>query len=77
MPDRDPGPPEPGLHGDDVQALSRCLGELKGQQCRSILLAYYEGLTHEDLARRMDALLDTAKTWIRRGLQQIKQCLQR
>ena len=34
-----------------------------------------EGLTHEQIACRLGAPLGTVKTWIRRGLRQLKQCL--
>jgi RNA polymerase sigma-70 factor (ECF subfamily) len=38
-------------------------------------LAYYYGLTHEELAQRLGAPLGTVKSWVRRGLLQIKDCL--
>ncbi len=48
---------------------------LETTQKRSILLAFYKGLSHEDIAARLDAPLGTVKSWIRRGLFRIKGCL--
>jgi RNA polymerase sigma-70 factor, ECF subfamily len=50
--------------------------ELEDDQRKSILLAYYGGLTHEQLAARLAAPLGTVKSWIRRGLQRLKRCLE-
>ncbi len=62
-----------GMQGRD---LERCLDQLEAPQRRCLLLAYYEGLTHAELATRTGHPLGTVKTWIRRGLQQMKQCLE-
>lgn len=62
------------MQGRDIE---RCLDELEPAQRRCLLLAYYEGLTHTELAARTEHPLGTVKTWIRRALQQMKQCLER
>lgn len=56
-------------------SLRECLGRLKESQQRAILLAYYHGLTHEELAVRLDTPLGTVKSTVRRGLLQLKECL--
>ena len=43
---------------------------------RAILLAYYQGCSHEEVALRLQAPLGTVKSWIRRGLLRLKQCLE-
>jgi RNA polymerase sigma-70 factor (ECF subfamily) len=45
------------------------------EQRRSVLLAYYEGYTHSELARRFKAPLGTVKSWVRRGLLQLRDCM--
>ena len=39
------------------------------------MLAYYEGYTHTELARRMKAPMGTVKSWVRRGLLQLRDCM--
>ncbi len=72
----DPGPLQVASLGSDARALQECLERLKEDQRRSILMAYYEGYTHSELARRLGRPLGTVKAWIRRGLEQLKRCLE-
>jgi RNA polymerase sigma-70 factor (ECF subfamily) len=58
--------------GEDVRD---CLGRLSEAQQRAVMLAFYHGLTHEELAERLDVPLGTAKSWVRRGLERLKKCL--
>lgn len=61
----------------DARDVNLCLDELEPDQKRSIALAYYEGLTHSELAMKLDSPLGTVKSWIRRGLLRLKACLER
>ncbi len=60
---------------EEAAALRECLGRLKEKQRISITLAFLEGLTHEEVAARTGSPLGSVKTWIRRGLISIKECL--
>ncbi|HHB13192.1 MAG TPA: sigma-70 family RNA polymerase sigma factor [Chromatiales bacterium] len=71
----DPGPLQEATLGSDARALEECLEQLREEQRRSILMAYYEGYTHSELAQRLGKPLGTVKAWIRRGLEQLKRCL--
>ncbi len=55
--------------------LGLCLQRLQECQRRSLLLAYYEGYSHRELALAMNAPLGTVKAWIRRGLAALRACL--
>lgn len=55
--------------------LARCLERLAPMQRRAILLAYYQGLTHTELATTLDVPLGTVKSWVRRGLLDLRECL--
>jgi len=59
----------------DVQGLMACLNKLKPDQRECILLSYYYGHTHQELADKMGRPLGTIKAWIRRGLEDIRPCL--
>lgn len=60
----------------DAQAVRRCLEALDGRQRQAIALAFYDGLSHSELAARLREPLGTVKTWVRRGLLRLKSCLE-
>ncbi|CAN5390256.1 sigma-70 family RNA polymerase sigma factor [soil metagenome] len=60
----------------DGEALGKCLSELDDRTEKVIRTAFFEGVTYEALAARMDAPLGTVKSWIRRGLAKLKGCLE-
>ncbi len=74
----DPGPDpfEATATNAEARRVRDCLDTLEGKQREAILLAYYEGLTQEELAGRLAAPLGTVKSWVRRGLLRLKDCLE-
>lgn len=56
--------------------LQDCIHELSEDQRQSIGLAFYRGFTHEELSAQLEVPLGTVKAWIRRGLQQLRRCLE-
>lgn len=56
--------------------VERCLSSLNEKARESILLSYLYGYSHHELADRLQRPLGTIKAWIRRGLQELKQCLE-
>jgi RNA polymerase sigma-70 factor (ECF subfamily) len=57
--------------------LSLCLDELEARQAAAIRAAFLDGNTYEELAQRMSVPLGTMKSWIRRGLLKLRDCLER
>jgi RNA polymerase sigma-70 factor (ECF subfamily) len=55
--------------------IDGCMSGLEGTHRQSLALAYYQGLTHSEVAAQMGAPLGSVKAWIRRGLQKLKDCL--
>jgi RNA polymerase sigma-70 factor, ECF subfamily len=71
-----PGPLDALESSHDAARVARCLERLEQRQRQSIVLAFFNGLTHAELAENLKQPLGTVKTWIRRGLQQLKGCLE-
>lgn len=65
------------LESQGMARLNACMDELSGEQRQSVLLAYYEGYTHPEIAERLRAPLGTVKSWVRRGLAALRECLDR
>ncbi|WP_127090429.1 sigma-70 family RNA polymerase sigma factor [Aquabacter cavernae] len=55
--------------------LRACLEGLEASRRAAILLAYVNGLTHGELAGRFGVPLGTMKSWIRRTLLSLRECL--
>lgn len=60
----------------DAKRLHKCLEHLDANQRQSLVLAYFQGFSHSQLAQQLSAPLGTAKAWVRRGLEKLKGCLQ-
>jgi RNA polymerase sigma-70 factor (ECF subfamily) len=75
VPDDAPGPDV--ILGDSrsATALTECLKQLSGNQRQTIVLSYVHGLSHGELAKHLKEPLGTVKTWIRRGLEKLKGCM--
>jgi RNA polymerase sigma-70 factor (ECF subfamily) len=61
-------PSEPLARADDATRVSNALGQLPHEQRELIRMAFFDGLTHEQIARAMNIPLGTVKTRIRLGL---------
>jgi RNA polymerase sigma factor (sigma-70 family) len=59
------------------QRLSKCLDELEPRHAGAIRSAFFEGATYDELAQRMNVPLGTMKSWIRRSLLRLRECLER
>jgi RNA polymerase sigma-70 factor (ECF subfamily) len=75
--DDSPDPQAQSLASADARRLADCLARLEPAQQRCLVLAYREGLTHYELSERLERPLGTIKSWIRRSLGRLKECLER
>lgn len=57
--------------------LQECLSKLRIDYRQAVVLAYVNGLTHEELAEQLGKPLGTIKSWVKRGLEQLKECMDR
>ena len=60
----------------DASALNRCLATLESMQRQSISVAYFQGLSCSELAEHLAAPLGSVKSWIRRGMERLRRCLE-
>jgi len=56
-------------------ALRRCLDELDADRRRLVVMAFVDGLSHSELAAKLRVPLGTVKSWIRRSLLALRECL--
>lgn len=59
----------------DEEALAHCLAQLDDPKRQCVIDAYVEGYTHDQIARKLSKPIGTVKSWIRRGLLALKECL--
>ncbi|HEV2573617.1 MAG TPA: sigma-70 family RNA polymerase sigma factor [Beijerinckiaceae bacterium] len=59
----------------DKAALRRCLQGLAADRRAAIVLAYVHGLSHSDLAAKLGMPLGTVKSWLRRSLISLRECM--
>ena len=58
------------------ERLNDCMDQLDSRRRSLIRTAFFEGATYEELATRIGSPLGSVKSWIRRGLQQLRACLE-
>ena len=62
---------------EQAWALHECLRKLESRQREVVSLAYLRDLSHGELSQQLKLPLGTVKTWIRRGLEQLRGCMSR
>lgn len=72
-----PGPEARAIAAGEARRIGDCLGELDDTRAAAVRGAYLEGATYADLAARFDVPLNTMRTWLRRSLLTLKDCLSR
>ena len=73
----DPTPLEMLLSGADTHAVRDCVETLEPGQKQAIALAFFQGLSHSELSQHLRQPLGTVKSWVRRGLERLRTCLDR
>ena len=65
------------VSGADTSAVRNCVEALDAGQKQAIALAFFQGLSHSELSRQLRQPLGTVKSWVRRGLERLRDCLDR
>lgn len=70
-----PNPLDTAQASEQAKALHNCLSLLDNKQREVVSLAYMRDMSHGELAEQLKLPLGTVKTWIRRGLAQLRGCM--
>ena len=70
-----PNPLDTAQASQEARALYQCLAQLGNKQREVVSLAYMRDMSHGELAAQLKLPLGTVKTWIRRGLEQLRGCM--
>jgi RNA polymerase sigma-70 factor (ECF subfamily) len=73
--DLSPGPEDQLIAASDRAALTRCLATLDPDRAEAVRRAYIFGDSYADLATRYGVPLNTVRTWLRRSLLKLRECL--
>lgn len=75
MPDAGPSPEQAALASGERARIETCLGQLDAERADAVRGAYLDGFSYEELARRYKVPLNTMRTWLRRSLIKLRECL--
>lgn len=75
----DPAPdPEALAQSSEMRGrIEHCLGELEEERAGAVRAAYLDGASYAELAARYSVPLNTMRTWLRRSLMKLRECLER
>jgi RNA polymerase sigma-70 factor (ECF subfamily) len=76
LPDENPLADALLIDAEQSAQIHKCLGALDARTQGHIRAAFFEGYTYAQLAEAADVPLGTMKSWIRRGLQRLRACLE-
>lgn len=77
LPDETPLAEDLLIDAERATRIHTCLDTLDDNAATHIRAAFFEGFTYAQLAERADVPLGTMKSWIRRGLIRLRECLER
>ena len=75
IPDAGPTPERAAENSEDRGRIEHCLGTLDPDRADAVRGAYLDGYSYEELASRFAVPLNTMRTWLRRSLIKLKECL--
>ncbi|UXN61412.1 sigma-70 family RNA polymerase sigma factor [Phyllobacterium zundukense] len=71
-----PNPEQAAVASGEAQRIYDCLGQLEADRAAAVRGAYLNGDSYEVLASRYNVPLNTMRTWLRRSLIKLKECLE-
>ena len=74
--DAGPDPEQAAVQSGERFRIDNCLGQLDGEKADAVRGAYLDGFSYEELATRHKVPLNTMRTWLRRSLMKLRECLE-
>ena len=68
-------PEQSAINADEGDRIEDCMGRLKPERAEAVRRAYVEGESYTELAERLGVPLNTVRTWLRRSLLALRDCL--
>jgi RNA polymerase sigma-70 factor, ECF subfamily len=68
-------PEQKALQRGEAGRLQTCLDKLSPGRAEAVKAAYMEGYSYQELADRLNQPLNTVRTWLRRSLASLRECL--
>ncbi|WP_417310393.1 sigma-70 family RNA polymerase sigma factor [Devosia sp.] len=75
IPDGGPDPEQAALSSGERGRIDNCLAQLEADKADCVRGAYLEGFSYDELATRHSVPLNTMRTWLRRSLLKLRECL--
>ena len=72
-----PDPEARAALSGETRRIEGCLDELEKDKAAAVVAAYVEGLSYQELAEQFAVPLNTMRTWLRRSLIKLRECLNR
>ena len=71
-----PGPEDMAINASEGSRIDRCMQTLESDKADAVRKAYVEGLSYQELADFYKIPLNTMRTWLRRSLLKLRECLE-
>lgn len=72
-----PTPEQSAIAAGEASRITACLDELEGDKSQAVRGAYLQGLSYAELAEKFSVPLNTMRTWLRRSLISLRECMER
>jgi len=73
--DAGPNPEQAAIGAAERGRIDHCLDELEADRADAVRGAYLDGFSYDELATRFNVPLNTMRTWLRRSLIRLRECL--
>ena len=73
--DSGPDPEQASIQSSERAQIEGCLATLESDKADCVRGAYLDGYSYEELATRHGVPLNTMRTWLRRSLIKLRECL--